>query len=142
MITHEKFPRMLVYRGNINKKGKFFGPFTSVASVHTTIRFLQKVFMLRTCSASYFMNRTRPCLLYQIGLCSAPCCGKINEENYNKNVRQAENFMCGKEISFIDELKDKMELFSKEERYEEAAVIRDKLIALKSQRCKSRKKKS
>lgn len=130
MLTYEKFPRMMIYRGKRDKNGKFFGPFTSASSVHMTLQCLQKVFMLRTCSLNYFMHRSRPCLLFQIGLCSAPCCGKIDEEEYDKSVREVEKFMCGKESSFIDELKNKMEFFSKKERFEEAALIRDKLIAL------------
>ena len=130
LITREEFPRLLKYRGMRDKKGEYFGPFTSGLAVNQTIKELQKIFGLRTCNNTYFHNRTRPCLLYQIGRCSAPCLNLISKEDYLSHVRQTVSFMRGEKITLQSDLTRKMKELSDREEYEQAALVRDKLMAL------------
>ena len=130
LITREDFPRLLKYRGARDKKGEYFGPFTSGLAVNQTIKELQKIFGLRTCNNTYFHNRTRPCLLYQIGRCSGPCLNRISQSAYLSQVHQATSFMRGEKITLQSDLTRKMQELSAREEYEQAALVRDKLIAL------------
>jgi len=90
------FPRIMKHRGARKAKGDYYGPFASAGSVNTTINALQKLFLLRSCTDSFFSRRDRPCLLYQIKRCSAPCVGRIDEAGYAELVRQAKDFLGGK----------------------------------------------
>src|SRR5919112_3542031 len=90
------FPRIQKHRGARRIKGQYYGPFASAGSVTSTLNALQKLFLLRSCSDSFFANRTRPCLLYQIKRCSAPCVGKIGEADYAELVEEAKEFLAGK----------------------------------------------
>ena len=125
-----EFPVLRKYRGKRNPKNKYFGPFANVMALNETLNILQKVFLLRSCSDNAFKNRTRPCLLYQIKRCSAPCCGVISNEDYLKLVKEAVDFIEGRNKKLQDELAKKMELASENEDYETAIVLRDRIKAL------------
>lgn len=126
---HE-FPRLSKHRGAKVKRGKYFGPFVSAAAVNETITLLQKAFLIRTCSDSFFKNRTRPCMLYQIKRCSGPCVGKIRKDDYGKLSAQAEAFLSGRSRQIQDELVAEMQQLSLKMHYEKASVIRDRIRAL------------
>ena len=130
LLTREDVPRLVKYRGNRKTPGDYFGPFTSGLMVQKTLKELQKIFGLRTCNNTYFSNRTRPCLLAQIGRCSAPCTGKISANDYAKRVQQTLAFLRGESIPLQAELEAQMRTLSHQEKYEEAAFVRDKLLAL------------
>ena len=91
----DKWPQLTKLRGKKNRNGYYFGPFASTGSANWTIKILQKIFMLRVCDDTVFKNRKRPCILYQIKRCSAPCVEHIDEENYKKTVVEAKNFLNG-----------------------------------------------
>ncbi len=131
VITQDHpFPRVLKHRGEKTIKGKYFGPFASVTAVDECLIMLQKVFLLRNCSDSFFASRTRPCLQYHIKRCSAPCTRYINEENYAINVRQALSFLSGKSDKIQQFLSEQMQDASDNMAYEEAALYRDRLRLL------------
>ena len=124
------FPQITKFRGKQNKNDIFFGPFASAGSANWTIKTLQKVFLLRVCDDSIFNNRKRPCILYQIKRCSAPCTNEINQKNYNKLVEDSINFLNGKSALIQKKLSKEMEIESKKFNYEKAAIIRDRIKAL------------
>ena len=124
------FPRVQKHRGARRTKGQYFGPFASAGSVTRTLNALQKLFLLRSCSDSYFENRSRPCLLYQIKRCSAPCVGRISEEDYDELVEDAKNFLSGKSTGVQARLSRQMAIAAEKQDYELAAVYRDRLRAL------------
>ena len=124
------YPCLRKYRGQRHDKNKYFGPFASVGAVNSVIDVLQKAFLLRSCTDNVFYHRTRPCLLHQIKRCAAPCAGKIDREEYLSLVREACAFMHNKSTKVQSELAAKMEQASAEMRYEEAAVLRDRIRAL------------
>ena len=135
-IDH-KYPQLLKYRGKNLSNGKFFGPFASAGHVDTTLLEIQKIFRLRSCSDSYFENRDRPCMQYQIKRCSAPCVGKITKEEYDETVSEVKKFLSGKNKILQNMLSRKMENFSKNMQYEKAAEIRDKIKAISYVQLKS-----
>ncbi len=118
------------HRGARSRKGSYYGPFASAGSVNTTINSLQKAFLLRSCSDSYYENRTRPCLLFQIKRCAAPCTGEISQQGYGELVEQAEDFLSGKSNAVKAELARQMEEASEALDFERAAVCRDRISAL------------
>ena len=124
------FPRVQKHRGARRAKGQYFGPFASAGSVTSTLNALQKLFLLRSCSDSFFANRTRPCLLYQIRRCSAPCVGRIGEADYAELVEDAKNFLSGKSTGVQARLGKQMAEAAERQDYELAAVYRDRLRAL------------
>lgn len=130
VITDDEAPRLIRYHGERGKRGTYFGPFASGLAVRQTVSELQKIFGLRTCNNASFYNRTRPCLLYQIKRCTGPCCDCISREEYLNNVRAAKAFMRGETTDIQQSLRKQMEELSAACRYEEAAVIRDKILAL------------
>ena len=130
MSANHPFPRVTKYRGSRVEKGDYFGPYASAAAINEALAVLQKVFLLRTCTDSMFAMRTRPCLLYQIKRCSAPCTGEISEEEYKKSVQQAKDFMNGKSSAIQDKLKERMFAESEKGNYEQALVLRDRIAAL------------
>ena len=130
VMTDEEVPRLLKYRGERRLKGTYFGPFLSGLAVQQTLKELQKIFGLRTCNNTYFHNRSRPCLLYQIKRCSGPCCACIDLKAYQASVREAKAFLKGEKTQIQKQLQKQMDLLAAAEKYEEAAVIRDKILAL------------
>jgi excinuclease ABC subunit C len=124
------FPQVLKKRSKAPPKERHFGPFASNKDVDATLLELQKIFKLRSCSDTYFENRKRPCLQYQIKRCSAPCTQKITHDEYMTSVSEVDDFLSGKVVHLQADLAKKMELASKELQYEKAAVLRDKIKAL------------
>jgi len=124
------FPQLTKYRGARDKVGAYFGPFASAGAVNRTLITLQKAFLLRSCSDSVFSNRTRPCLLYQIKRCSAPCVGRIEPEPYAALLDQAKGFLAGRSGDVQQRLAGEMERASAALDFEAAALIRDRIRAL------------
>lgn len=127
-LTKHEFPRLLKFRGKISQRKDVFGPYPSVHALNETIKTIQRVCKLRTCNDTFMKNRTRPCLLYQIGRCSAPCC--IPQTDYDKNVQLARQILTGDSEPIISDLTKIMKDFSDKMDFENAAVIRDKISAL------------
>ncbi len=124
------FPRVQKHRGARRAKGQYFGPFASAGSVTSTLNALQKLFLLRSCSDSFFANRSRPCLLYQIKRCSAPCVDRISKEDYAELVADAKLFLAGKSTGVQARLGRLMAEAAEKQDFELAAVYRDRLRAL------------
>lgn len=128
--VESEFPSLRKYRGKRNDKSKYFGPFASVLAVNNVLDTVQKAFLLRSCRDNVFKNRERPCLMYQIKRCSAPCEGRISKEDYHKLVREAVDFLDGKNTKIQAELSEKMQEASDRQDYEQALVFRDRIRAL------------
>ncbi|MGZ5903289.1 MAG: GIY-YIG nuclease family protein, partial [Reyranella sp.] len=124
------FPRIQKHRGARRAKGSYYGPFASAGSVTRTLNALQKVFLLRSCTDSFFANRSRPCLLYQIRRCSAPCVGRIDAASYGELVGDAKAFLGGKSTEVQGKLGEAMTEAAERLDYELASVFRDRLRAL------------
>ena len=130
-ISHkDKWPQLTKLRGKKARDGYYFGPFASTGSANWTIKILQKIFLLRVCDDNVFKNRNRPCILYQIKRCSAPCVGHIAEKDYKTSVEDAIDFISGKSRKIQKNLSDEMEKASKELDFEKAAIARDRIKAL------------
>ena len=124
------FPRLQKHRGARRIKGNYYGPFASAGSVNNTLNALQKLFLLRSCTDGFFKTRDRPCLLYQIRRCSAPCVGRIDEADYAELVSDAKRFLAGKSTDVQAKLGAQMQAASERQDFELAAVLRDRLRAL------------
>src|ERR1700744_4093662 len=124
------FPQLLKHRGARTTKGVYFGPFASAQAVGRTLNTLQRAFLLRSCSDSVFQSRTRPCLLFQIKRCSAPCVARIDEPGYRELVREAELFLDGKSRAVQDELVEDMNKAAETLDFERAARLRDRVRAM------------
>src|SRR5664279_1188786 len=123
-------PQITKHRGARNQKGDYFGPFASVWAVNRTLNALQRAFLLRSCSDSFYANRTRPCLLYQIKRCSAPCTGEIEPADYENLVREARDFLSGKSRTVRENLAAEMTEAANLMEFERAARLRDRIAAL------------
>jgi excinuclease ABC subunit C len=131
MLTEDHpFPQIAKHRGAQLRKGSYWGPFASAWSVNETVKALQRVFLLRTCRDTVFANRSRPCILFQIKRCAAPCVGRVSAEEYGLLVAQAKAFLSGKSGAVQKELATEMELASNRLEFERAAAIRDRIRGL------------
>lgn len=132
LSTDHSYARIDFYRGKIKKEeGRYFGPYPSVPAVRETLNFIQKIFKIRSCTNTFFANRTRPCLQYQIQRCTAPCVGYISETQYAQSVQLAKLFLEGKNSKIVEELTKKMEAASANLEFEQAVRYRDQLISLR-----------
>lgn len=131
LSSEDKYPRLAFHRGAQNKKGRYFGPFPSAYSVRDSLNILQKIFQVRQCEDTFFRNRTRPCLQYQIKRCSGPCCDLISEEDYADDVAHAAMFLEGKSGAVMDDYANKMEQASADLKFERAANYRDQITHLR-----------
>ena len=131
VLTKHAFPRLSFHRGVLNKQHHYFGPFPNAGVVRESIQLLQKIFRIRTCEDSVFNNRTRPCLLYQIKRCSAPCVKMITNLAYREDIRNAELFLQGKQIEVLESLAVKMRNAANDLDYEQAVIFRDQIQTLR-----------
>lgn len=132
LSTEQNFPRLDFHRGAKKAKGRYFGPYPSAGSVRETLNLLQKLFPVRQCEDSFFKNRSRPCLQYQIKRCSAPCVDFIKQDSYQLDVQNTILFLEGKDDAVIKSLIKRMEKSSEQLDYEQAALVRDQIARLKS----------
>jgi excinuclease ABC subunit C len=130
LTADREFPQLTKFRGARDKGGSYFGPFASAGAVNRTLVTLQKAFLLRSCSDNIFNNRTRPCLLYQIKRCSAPCVGRIGRDDYVRLIEQAQGFLSGRSGDIQQRLATEMENAAEALDFEAAAMIRDRIRAL------------
>ncbi len=131
LVTDHAFPRLTFHRGARKPGGRYFGPYPSAGAVRETLNLLQKLFLVRQCEDSFFQNRSRPCLQYQIRRCTAPCVGLVNEATYRQDVEHAVQFLEGKSEAVIRDLVVRMEQASERLAFEEAARYRDQITRLR-----------
>ncbi|RMH60096.1 MAG: excinuclease ABC subunit UvrC [Zetaproteobacteria bacterium] len=127
LLTEEHYPRLRMYRGKRELAGEYFGPFPHTAAVHETLHLMQKLFRIRDCEDATFRNRTRPCMQYQIGRCSAPCCGKVGMRDYQRQVEQARAFLRGRDQQYLRQWQKEMEQAASTLDFERAAQLRDRI---------------
>ena len=130
-ISAHKHPRISSHRGPRKAPGQYFGPYPNAGAVWQSLKTLQKIFPIRQCEDGFYRSRTRPCLQYQLKLCSAPCVGKISDDEYMHHVKLASLFLHGKDQQVIEDLVQSMNAASEQMQFEQAAVLRDKIIALR-----------
>ena len=130
LSSEDRYPRLAFHRGAQKRPGKYFGPFPSAYSVRDSLNILQKVFRVRQCEDTFFKNRSRPCLQYQIKRCSGPCCGLVSDEEYADDVKHAAMFLEGKSRAVLDDYANKMEEASQALQFERAAKFRDQITHL------------
>ena len=131
VTTQQEYPRIAFYRGSRRLPGRFFGPYPSAGATRESLLLLQKLFRLRTCEDSFFANRSRPCLQYQIERCSAPCVGLISQDAYATDVVDAIKVLEGRNAEVTDDLARRMEAAAERPEFEQAAKLRDRIVTLK-----------
>lgn len=131
-LSDEEFPRLSFHRGARKAKGNYYGPYPSSGAVRETLQLLQKLFPVRQCEDSYYRNRSRPCLQYQIERCTAPCVGFVTPEAYSQDVRDTALFLKGQAQEVVERWVEKMEVASERLEFEEAARLRDQISALRA----------
>lgn len=131
LLSGHKHPRLAYHRGPQREKGRYFGPYPNGGAVRESLHLLQRIFPIRQCTDIYYKARSRPCLQFQIGRCSAPCVDKISEADYQEQVQLASLFLKGKDQQVISSLVEKMEVAAQSLQYEQAARFRDQIVALR-----------
>ena len=134
VLSGHRYPRLGFHRGSLDKRHRYFGPFPNAGAVRESIQLLQKAFRIRTCEDTVFSNRSRPCLLHQIRRCTAPCVGLVTDAAYAEDVRSASQFLSGREDEVARRLETRMSEAAERTDYEEAAVFRDQIAALRKVR--------
>lgn len=130
-VSNDPFPRIDFYRGNKTLAGRYFGPYPNGTAVREALNLIQKLFLIRQCSDSFYQNRSRPCLQYQIGRCKAPCVNLVSEADYAKDIEHAAMFLQGRENLIMESLQVRMQQAAEAKRYEEAARYRDTIANLR-----------
>lgn len=131
LSDQDTFPQLAFHRGSKRRKGSYFGPFPSVHAVRESMSFLQKIFRVRQCEDSFFKNRSRPCLQYQINRCTGPCVDLITPEDYQRDVRHTRMFLDGRSDKLVRELEEDMDHASQQLDFERAALVRDQISSLR-----------
>jgi len=132
LSTTDDYPALSIHRGAKRKTGKYFGPYPNAYAARETVNLLQKIFKIRSCKNTFFKNRTRPCLQYQINRCTAPCVGFVKQDNYQRDIEHVKYFLHGKSSDVITHLVKQMEILADQQAYEAAAVLRDQIQALRT----------
>jgi len=132
LLTDEMYPKLLMYRGNRSLPGEYFGPFPNAGAVHATLHEMQSIFRLRDCEDGVFNNRSRPCMQHQIGRCTAPCCDLVSQTEYRQQVEDVRQFLKGKNEALIKSWEQAMQQASETQQFEQAALLRDRIRALRS----------
>lgn len=131
LLTDHKHPRLMAHRGAKSIAGQYFGPYPTASAVWESLKLLQKILPVRQCEDSFYRARTRPCLQYQLKLCSAPCVGKISDDDYQEQVRLTRLFLQGKNHEVIESLVQSMDHAAAQLDFEKAAQLRDQILALR-----------
>ncbi len=131
LSSEDEYPRLSLHRGAKKRKGRYFGPYPSAGAIRESLNLLQKAFLVRQCEDSYFRNRTRPCLQYQIKRCKGPCVGLVSPEEYAEDVRHSVMFLEGRSNALADELNVGMEQAAMRLDFEKAAELRDQVAILR-----------
>jgi len=132
LLTDEAFPKLLLYRGNRSVAGEYFGPFPNAGAVHATLHVMQSIFRIRDCEDGVFNNRSRPCMQHQIGRCSAPCCNIVSQDEYARQVDEVRCFLKGKNTQLLKNWEQEMQQAAEAHQFEQAAMLRDRIRALRS----------
>ena len=132
LSSDDRWPRLSFHRGAKRRKGTYFGPYPSSGAVRSTLHLMQKVFKVRKCRDSYFRNRSRPCLQYQIGRCSGPCVGLVSDQDYQEQIDKSTLFLNGQSHELMSRLADEMETAAAALAYEDAADLRDQITQLQT----------
>ncbi len=132
LLTDEPYPKLHIYRGNRSLAGEYFGPFPHAGAVHTTLHVMQSIFQIRDCENGVFNNRSRPCMQHQIGRCSAPCCDIVSQAEYTEQVDDVRVFLKGHDNELLNNWQRDMQQAAEAQRFEQAASLRDRIMALRS----------
>jgi excinuclease ABC subunit C len=132
LSSQDQYPQLTYYRGSAQGQGDYFGPYPNSVAVRESLDLLQRTFKLRQCDNTYFKSRTRPCLQYQIKRCTAPCVGLIDLKSYAQDVRNVQLFLLGKTSEVMQQLADKMDDAAARQDYEQAAKLRDQIVAMRA----------
>ena len=132
ITVEQDSPRIAFHRGSRQGGARYFGPYPNSGAVRETLNLIEKVFQLRNCSDSYFLNRDRPCLQHQIGRCTAPCVGRVSPEDYRRQVDMAVAFLEGRDQELTRELEQRMDAAAEAQEYETAAQLRDQIASIRA----------